>query len=137
MAFTIASARKNKTQTAGAAATEDKSEFDGLWINVGVVTEQEDSEGNTVEKFNRITRGIAVSDLTDHKVYASTNPEWAAEATLVNKIHAAIRKASLGLEEGEARPINLSVQVYRRQEQVETVAADTTSDEDIEAQLFG
>jgi len=137
MAFTIAATRKNNNSTtAGAAASQEKSEFDGLWINVGVVTEQTDEEGNTNEKFNRITRGIAVSDLVDHKVYASTNPDWAAEANLVNQIHAAIREASLELEEGEARPVNLSVQVYRRQEQVEQVAP-AAAQEDIKSQLFG
>lgn len=125
MAWTVKTKRPTKSN---AAADED--EFAGLWINVGVETEGED--GN---KFNRLPRGIAVSDLKDHKVYASTNPEWAGEATLVNQVMAHIRNKGLTLEEGEAVTLNLSVQLYRRQETVE--AAPTVVDSDLESQLFG
>lgn len=116
MAFTLKTNRKTNTKAA------DEDEFAGLWINVGVVTEDEDGEGTP--HFNRLPRGIAVSDLTENKVYASTyerNPEWAEEATIVNSLINKIREVGATLEEGEAKPVNLSVQLYRRQEQVEAV----------------
>lgn len=128
MAFTVKT--KRPIQTRSAAADED--EFAGLWINVGIETEAGD-EGET--KFNRLPRGIAVSDLKDHKVYASTNPEWAYEANLVNQVMAHIRNKGLTLAEGEAVMLNLSVQLYRRQETVET--APTVVDAELESQLFG
>lgn len=132
MAFTIATKRPSN-KTAG-AATRDEDEFAGLWINVGVETSVEgEDDGDT--KFNRLPRGIAVSDLNDHRVYASTNPDWAAEANLVNSIMAMIREKGLELEEGEAIPINLSVQLYRRQEQVEQAA--TSVDAGLKDKLFG
>lgn len=129
MAFTLATSNK---RTATTSNTREESEFDGLWLNVGVATSEEE-DGDT--KFVRLPRGIAVSDLQDHKVYANTNPEWAAEAQLVNSIMDMIRKRGLTLAEGEAMPINLSVQLYRRQEQVEQVAAPADTS-DLESQLF-
>lgn len=129
MAFTIATktrATKNST------ATREEDEFAGLWINVGVETQIEDSDET---HFNRIPRGIAVSDLKDHKIYASTNPEWAEEAALVNSIMDMIREEGMKLEEGESIPINLSVQLYRRQEQVDQVVSKADN-KDLKAKLF-
>lgn len=116
MAFKAIATNRSKT----VAAKADEDEFQGLWINVGLVTA--DSEGDdATTKFNRLPRGIAVSDLTEHKVYASTNPEWAAEANLVNALIAKIREKGAQLGEGEAMPLEFSVQLYRRQEQVASV----------------
>lgn len=129
MAWTV---NTKKTAAKTNAGTQDEDEFAGLWINVGVETESEDEEGT---RFNRLPRGIAVSDLKDHKIYASTNPDWAAEASLVNQIMAMVRAKGLTLEEGESVPINLSVQLYRRQEQVDQ--APTAVDADLESKLFG
>lgn len=133
MAFTIATNRSSNTNNSN--TTRDEDEFAGLWINVGVETQAEDAGPNEETKFNRLPRGIAVSDLKEHKVYASTNPEWAAEANLVNQIITMVRSKGLELAEGEAVPINLSVQLYRRQEQVEQ--ATTHVDSDLESKLFG
>lgn len=132
MAFTI-STKRNANSTA--AATRDEDEFAGLWINVGPESETGE-EG--VTKFNRLPRGIAVSDLKDHKIYASTNEEWASEARLVNKVMAMIRAKGLTLAEGESVNLNLSVQLYRRQEVVDQVEVASASDDaQLEAQLFG
>ena len=120
MAFTVKKTRK-------AANESEKSEFDGLWINVGVVTSDEDG---TDQKFNRLPRGIAVADLELNKVYASTherNPEWAEEANVVNALITKIREVAMTLEEGEAKPVQLNVQLYRRQEQVASVDAPEVS----------
>jgi len=106
----------------------DEDEFAGLWINVGVVTAPEGEEG--AEKFNRLPRGIAVSDLEQHRIYANAherNPEWAEEAQIVNALIQKIREKSATLGEGESMPLNFSVQLYRRQEQVESVAAPEVS----------
>lgn len=137
MAFTIATARKNTNVTKKTAADED--EYAGIWINVGVVTEEQTEEGETIEKFNRLPRGIAVSDLADHRLYANSherNPEWAEEATLVNQIMGMVREAGLTLEEGDSKPINLSVQLYRRQEQVAVAPIPTADEDDLKAKLF-
>lgn len=135
MAFTIAS--KRSTQNNNRAAQAEDDEFAGLWINVGVPTEVDPEEaGDEVStKFVRLPRGIAVSDLKEHKVYASTNPDWAAEATLVNQIINIIREKGSQLAEGESVPINLSVQLYRRQEQVEA-APSKAADPELAAKLF-
>jgi len=115
MAFTVTKTRKTNRNN-----ESEKSEFDGLWINVGVVTA--DEEDGAEPKFNRLPRGIAISDLVEHKVYASTherNPDWAEEATVVNALINKIREVASTLEEGEAKPVQLSVQLYRKQAQVE------------------
>lgn len=131
MAFKAIATNRAKTTVTKA----DEDEFQGLWINVGIVTaDSEDDDAET--KFNRLPRGIAVSDLTEHKIYASTNPEWAAEANLVNAVINKIREVGSKLEEGEAIPLNFSVQLYRRQEQVAQVAANKDIGVDLE-ELFG
>lgn len=128
MAFTVTkSNRRKKTQ-----ADSEKSEFDGLWINVGVVTSDEETGEET---FNRLPRGIAVADLDLHKVYASTherNPAWAEEATVVNALINKIREVASQLEEGEAKPAQLAVQLYRKQEQVEAVDGKTEVSVDLD-----
>lgn len=134
MAFTLATNNGRRTNNAAPAAREE-SEFDGLWINVGVETALEGTDGEEA-KFVRLPRGIAVSDLVDHKVYASTNPDWAEEANIANAVMEAIRQKGLTLEEGEAVTMELSVQLYRRQEQVEQVAASADT-KAISAQIFG
>lgn len=137
MAFKIATSRTNTARANAAKADEDA--YAGIWINVGVVTEEKGEDGAVVEKFNRLPRGIAVSDLTDHRLYANSherNPDWAEEATLVNQIMNMVREAGLELEEGESKPINLSVQLYRRQEQVSAAPIPTADEDDLKAKLF-
>lgn len=135
MAFKLATKKTNTT----AATKADQDEFDGLWINVGIATAVEGSEDDEAAvKFNRLPRGIAVSDLQPHRIYANTherNPDWAEEAVLVNALIEKIREAGSKLEEGEAIPLNFSVQLYRRQEQVASVAAPEV-DIDLDS-LFG
>lgn len=137
MAFTIATNRAKSTVTKRAAAA-DEDQYAGIWINVGVVTE-ETVDGEVVEKFNRLPRGIAVSDLVDHRLYANSaerNPDWAEEATLVNQIMDIVREQGLTLAEGESKPINLSVQLYRRQEQVAAAPIPTADVADLKSKLF-
>ena len=111
-----------KPTTNNKPAQVDEDEYTGVWLNLGIVTE--DEKGN--KKFNRLPRGVAVSDLEPHPIYAKSaerSPEWTAEATLVNALIAKIQEAGLKLKEGESVPIELSVQLYRRQEQLASVAA--------------
>lgn len=133
MAFTLNTSKKSKTTKS--SASDENSEFAGIYINVGLITSSEGEDGETEEKFNRLPRGIAVADLVDHPIYASTNPQWAEEAALVNTLMAKIREHASQLEEGEAMPLNFSVQMYKRQEQVEQVAS-TVDDSQLDS-LFG
>lgn len=135
MAFTLTTTKNKRTATEK-NFPNDQYELDGLWINVGVITAPSEDSEDSETRFNRLPRGIAVSDLVDHKIYASSNPEWAEEAQLVNSIMDMIREEGLKLEEGESKPINLSVQLYRRQEQI-TQVAPTHDDANLKSQLFG
>lgn len=135
MAFKLATKRSNQNNS----TKPDEDEFAGLWINVGVTTATEGSEDDDESvKFNRLPRGIAVSDLTPHRIYSTTrerNPEWAEEAVLVNALIDKIREVGSKLKEGEAIPMQFSVQLYRAQEQVESVE---TPEVDIDLNsLFG
>lgn len=135
MAFKLAT--KRTAQTTRQATQADEDEYAGLWINVGITTAVE-GEGDEGERFNRLPRGIAVSDLVPHRIYANSherNPEWAEEAVLVNAVIEKIREAGATLKEGESMPLNFSVQLYRRQEQVASVAAPKV-DIDLDS-LFG
>lgn len=138
MAYSLNSDRKTAGNTRGRTSEREVSEYDGLWVNVGVQSEEVNEEtGETEIKFNRIPRGIAVADFVDHRVFASSNPQWAKEANLINGIMDLIREAGLELEEGESKPLNLSVQLYRRQETVEAAPAPAASKDKLKSQLFG
>lgn len=111
-----------KTNTNRKSTQVSEDEFTGLWINVGIETQDEDGK----KRFNRLPRGIAVSDLDLHSIYAHSaerNPEWTQEAVLVNALIEKIREASNTLKEGESMPLQFSVQLYRRQEQIASVEA--------------
>lgn len=126
----------NRTSTRRSGNTQERevSEFDGLWINVGVNTKDEETGE---ENFVRLPRGIAVADLQTRKVYENMNEDFAADLNLTNSIIEMIREAGLQLEEGESKNINLSVQLYKRQEAVETAPVSKAANESLKAQLFG
>ncbi len=93
----------------------EKDEFEGLWINVGVL--QAPLEEGNDPTFVRLPRGVAVSDLKPRKIYDNMAPDFASTANLMNQLIAEIQKKALTLKEGESVPINLEVQLYRRQEE--------------------
>lgn len=121
----------NSTKTRTANNTREASEFDGLWINAGVLV----GEGDDV-KFVRLPRGIAVSDLKTKAVYASMDPDYASEVTMMNELIGLIQKKAASLAEGEDAPINLELRLYRKQEEADVVATkEVTSN--LSAALFG
>jgi len=121
-----------KSNVAGSANTRTPSEYDGLWINVGV------SMGDTEEDstFVRLPRGIAVSDLKPRKVYDNMDPDFAAQVNLMNQLVMIIQKKCLELNEGEAVPIQLEAQLYRRKEEVAAQPTPKAND-DLASALFG
>ncbi len=111
---------------------ETNDEFEGIWLNFGVEMIGEDDEEST---FVRLPRGVAVSDLKTRKVYDSMDPAFAAQVNLMNQIIELVQAKGLELGEGESVPINLSAQLYRRQEEAE--AAPTTDNKALADSLFG
>lgn len=108
-------------------------EFQGLWLNLGVF--QSSNDEGVEPKFVRLPRGVAVSDLNPRKIYDNMDPDFAASANLMNQLIAEIQKKARTLTEGEAVPINLEVQLYRRQE--EAAATNSPADnEDLATALF-
>ena len=130
------------------AATSEASEFDGFWINAGVYMGE---EGEADNKFVRLPRGIAVSDLKVRKVYETMDPEFAAQVNMMNEMILAIQEACLTageagkplaegeagkpLAEGQSIPIQLSCVLYRRQEEAEVVQ-DTEVKTSVRKALF-
>lgn len=134
MAFQMNTARKTATAT---RQEREPSEFDGIWINVGLTIDVENEETGEIEqKFVRLPRGIAVSDLVDHRIFGNSNPEWAEEAALINSAMEALREAGTDLGEGEAVPVKMAVQLYRKQETVEA-APKSVDAKAMKANLFG
>ncbi len=112
---------------------EGDDEFQGLWLNVGImqIGDEEGDEPN----FVRLPRGVALSDLKPRKIYPNMDPDFAASAHLMNQLITELQKKALTLKEGESIPVNLSVHLYRRQE--EAVQADTpAANEDLATALF-
>ena len=105
----------NKTNS---TTDREPSEFDGLWLNVGVnVKDPETGEA----KFIRLSQGIPVAALQIKKVYEKMAPEFAASVQLENQMVREIQDAARQLEDGEAKNTDaLCVQLYRKQEEVQT-----------------
>lgn len=118
-----------------AAAPAEVSEFDGLWLNIGV--QQGTEEDST---FVRLPRGVAVGDLKTKKVYDNTiagNPDYAGEVKLMNDLITLIQNRALTLEEGESVPLKLEVQLYRRQEASEEAVTTKADLEALGDAIFG
>jgi hypothetical protein len=125
----------SRTRSATAAAPAEVSEFDGLWLNFGV--NMGDGETST---FVRLPRGVAVDDLKTKKIYdrqIAENPDYAAEVQLMNNLITLIQDKALTLAEGESIPLNLEVQLYRRQEASEDVAPTKQDLSELGASIFG
>jgi hypothetical protein len=113
----------------------DTDEYTGLWLNIGVYQSDPDAEEGTKPAFVRLPRGVAVSDLKTRRIYDNMDAEFAASANLMNQLIEEIRKKGLTLGEGESVPVNLTVYLYRRQE--ETVQAATpAANEELSKALF-
>lgn len=109
------------------------SEYDGLWINIGVSMASAEEGG--MPTFVRLPRGVAVSDLQPRKIYDNMAADFAGQVNLMNQLIEEIQKKSLTLAEGESCPINLEVTLYRRQE--ESAKTDTPmANADLAAALF-
>ena len=111
---------------------EDTSEFEGIWVNLGVYMGE---EGDKEPPFVRLPRGVAVSDLKPRKVYDNMDPEFAAQVILMNQIIELIQQKGLELNEGESVPINLEAVIYRRKEEVAPTKAK--SNKELATTLFG
>jgi len=111
----------------------DNDEYQGLWLNVGIM--QSGVEEGDEPSFVRLPRGVAVSDLKSRKIYDNMDPDFAASANLMNQLITEIQKKALTLGEGESIPVNLSVQLYRRQEE-SVQAATPAANEDLATALF-
>lgn len=112
---------------------DETSEFDGIWLNIGV---QMGGEDGADPVFVRMPRGVAVSDLQVRKVYSTMDPDFAAQVTLMNQVIELVQAKGLELEEGESVPIALEVQLYRRQEE-EDVSPSKADNKALSATLFG
>ena len=132
--------KASKAVAKPAAATE-ASEFDGFWINAGVFMTEEGQPEND-NKFVRLPRGIAVSDLKIRKIYDTMDPDFAAQVSMMNEMILAIQEACLTagengkpLTEGQSIPIQLSCMLYRRQEEA-AVVPDTEVKTNVRKALF-
>ncbi len=113
---------------------DQNSEYQGLWINIGVSMAPAPGSDAT-PAFVRLPRGVAVADLQPRKIYDNMDPEFAGQAKLMNQLIVEIQKKALTLEEGGSCPINLEVMLYRRQEEsAETEAPMANAD--LAAALF-
>lgn len=121
-----------KRKTAG--STREASEFDGLWMNPGVLVPS-DVEGEE-PSFLRLPRGIAISDLKPTKIYESMSPDFAAKAAIMNTVISEIQNAAKTLGEGESMPITMELVLYRRQEE-SNVVADKETNDSVRQALFG
>lgn len=124
--------KKATTARGASAAVQETNEFDGFWLNLGV---QMGTEGEETT-FVRLPRGVAVSDLKPRKIYESMDPDFAAQASLMNRLITIIQSKCAGMAEGDSIPINLEVVLYRRQEESEVAPAKEET-ADLEKALFG
>ncbi|ANJ20746.1 hypothetical protein HYO99_gp12 [Roseobacter phage RD-1410W1-01] len=135
MAFQLNN-RSKTTQNSARRNEREPSEFDGIWLNVGVEIEI-DGEIH----FARLNKGIALADLEVAKISPRTvesNPSYAAQLSEANKVVKALQKGGLQLDHGDAAPLKLAVQMYRTEEASQNMPEITDSDVDATAaNIFG
>ncbi len=120
--MSIISSSKANTKT----SDREPSVHDGMWINVGVVVVNPETNE---ESFIRLSRGIAISDLQPKKIYPNMSAEFASQIAVENQMLAEIQAAALNLEEGESISSDvLVVQLYRRNEETEGNTAPVGSE---------
>jgi len=133
--MSVISKTSQRTAATNSRPERQPDEHDGIWLNLGVITGI--TEDTPDGKFVRLPRGVAVSDLKARPVYKTMDPDFAAELTLMNEFITQIKEAGLGLEEGESISIGLEVQLYRKQDEAETVDADRANVAAVKNVLFG
>lgn len=133
----VSKASKAISTTAARKGNDSENdEFAGFWINAGVYMGTDENA-----KFVRLPRGIAVSDLKIRKIYETMDPEFAAQVETMNEVILAIQEACLTanngkpLAEGESIPVELSLRLYRRQEEAE-VQRDAETASSVRKALF-
>ena len=133
--MSVTAISKNTRRRSSAIESREESEFDGLWVNVGVIMAG-DAEDGSEDTFVRLPRGIAISDLKETKIYETTNPEFAAQANLGNQLIQMIQSKASKLAEGESTRIKLECRLYRRQDEA-NITPTPEANHDLEAALFG
>lgn len=126
----------NNTRRTRSNSSDEVSEFDGCWLNLGVNITKENEDKDTTEVFVRLPLGVPVAQLKTRPVYETMDPDFASQVAMSNQMITLIQEACNELAEGEGKEINLSVQVYRRQEESKEVA-DTGSNDNLRNVLFG
>jgi len=127
----MALTRQTRRSLINASASNDRevSEYDGVWLNIGINVKDEDT-GET--NFIRLPLGVAVADIAKKKrtIHANTlrdNPEYAARVAYENEMIDQICAAALSMEAGESMPTNtLDVQLFKKNEEVETSVEEGT-----------
>jgi hypothetical protein len=104
----------NSNRRSGNSRNDQPSEFEGIWLNIGVMTGDENDPEN--QRFLRLPRGVAIEDLQTRRVYDTMDPDFAEDVHTTNNLIKTLQELGLELEEGESMNLNLSVQIYRRQE---------------------
>jgi hypothetical protein len=124
-------ARRGAAQRATTGISDDESEFQGFWLNVGIRMPN--------GSFARLNRGIAIDDLFTRKVYESTDAEYGKEIAVTNKAVTILKRLATAkkMGEGESIPLpNLEVVLYRKQEGSE-MDGDAMDLAEMEAFLLG
>lgn len=131
----LPSTRNNSANQNNQFADREPSPYDGLWLNIGMHIKHPET-GEIL--FIRISQGVPVRALQMTNITKRTNPEFAFQANMANRITHQIQKACESLEEGEYRNLgNLTVSLYRQGEAVdlqftEKDEIDIFGDDDIE-----
>lgn len=111
--------------------------FKDCWINVGFVSSVEGEDGESTDRFVRLPLGIPVAALKPRRLFANMTPEYRAESEYLNQIIAAIQGKFDDLAPGESADINMSVQVYRAQEEEAPAESEAPDENAVSKALFG
>lgn len=138
----MSSGRRSSTGNRRQSIYEEQgtAEFEGIYLNPGIWIASTDEEGNDIpgtERFARLNKGVALSDLLVQKVYENTRAETAEEVLETNEIVEALREKAPELAEGEMVVVNVSCVLYRKQEGVELSAKSAKDKAKRRKELFG
>lgn len=127
------------TRTNRAAKTDKPVDPRGkLWINVGVVANLPDADGNIVPTMVKMPLGIPATALNPAKVYANMNASYKARVQTMNDVIETLLTEMETLEPGESKVVGMSVEIYRAQEAEEEVYTPSkAAQSNLRDQLFG
>lgn len=93
------------------------------WMNTGYTSEVTNDEGQPESVFVSLRQGVPLDNIESFDLTKIRNPKMASLRAAQNDLHDQLMEVAEGLAPGEAKTINIEVEIRRVNEAVEAPAA--------------